>query len=105
MLLIYIYISSLQCKTGETITDECWIMQNSWGRDSGWDGFYFIHSDLDCDGGILSSGRGIIPIFEKEEEKESTTMQMDMTSGAGGVIKFYFMFAVANVALFVLFAY
>ena len=111
--------------------DECWIMQNSWGRGRGWDGFYFFHTDPDCDGGVLSAGDAIIPIFEKvekestavpldtkeEEETESTTVPLDTnatepsttssddeTSGAGGMIKTYILFAVANVALFVVFA-
>ena len=109
--------------------DECWIMQNSWGRGNGWDGFYFFHNDLDCDGGVVSSGRAIIPLFEKKEntivpldtnekeETESPTVPLDAnetkpsttssdedTSGAGGMIKSYILFAIANVALFVMFA-
>ena len=51
------------------------IIQNSWARGSGWDGFYFIHNDPDCDG-VVSSGRAFIPIFEKVE-KESTTVPLD----------------------------
>ena len=113
--------------------DECWIMQNSWGRGSGWDGFYFFHNDPDCDGGVVSLGGAIIPIFEKVEKESTTTVPLDMTekeetesttalldtnatkpsttssgndetSGAGGMIKSYFLFAVANVALFAMFA-
>lgn len=89
-------------------------MQNSWGRDVGWDGFYFIHNDLDCDGGIVSSGYAIIPVYEKEESttvtldtnatKPSTTTSSVNEETSGGMIKSYFLFAVANIALFVMFA-
>ena len=46
-------------------------MQNSWGRGAGWDGFYFVHTDLECDGGIISSGGAVIPLFEKAETTSS----------------------------------
>ena len=59
--------------TNEVIDDECWIMQNSWGRGAGWDGFYFVHTDLECDVGIISSGGAVIPLFEKEETEAETS--------------------------------
>ena len=81
--------------TNELIDDECWIMQNSWGRGAGWDGFYFVHTDLECDGGIVSSGNAVIPLFEKVETEAETS------SGSGVARSF---FALANLALLVMFA-
>ena len=83
----------------------------------GWDGFYFVHNDLDCDGGVLSSGEASIPLYEKEE-KDSTTVTLDTNATkpststtpvneetSGGMIKSsLLLFAAANVALFVMFA-
>lgn len=77
--------------TNELIDDECWIMQNSWGRGAGWDGFYFVHTDLECDGGIISSGGAVIPLFEKAETTSS------------GVARSY-IFALANLLLLGMFA-
>lgn len=79
--------------TNEVIDDECWIMQNSWGRDNGWDGFYFVHTDLECDGGIISSRNAVIPLFEKVETEAETS---------SGVARSFF--ALANLALLVMFA-
>ena len=51
---------------------ECWILQNSWGAAAGTQGFNFIHTDLDCDAGIISSGEALIPLIDvaKEEDTE-----------------------------------
>jgi hypothetical protein len=53
------------CKTGENVEAECWIIQNSWGNHRGINnGFDLMHTDPDCDAGVLSSGKAIIPIME-----------------------------------------
>ena len=92
-------------------------MYNPWRRGRGWFVFYFVYNDPDCDGGILSPGRAIIPLYEKEE-KDSTAVTLDTNATkpstttssvneetSGGMIKSSFLlFAAANVALFVMFA-
>ena len=69
-------------------------MQNSWGRGAGWDGYYFVHTDLECDGGIVSSGNAVIPLFEKVETEAETS---------SGVARSY-VFALANLLLLGMFA-
>lgn len=66
-------------------------MQNSWGPSNGYEGFYFIHTDLECDGGVISAGRAIIPLFDK----------VDTTASDGVIQSYLFVFALANMALFV----
>ena len=75
---------------------ECWILQNSWGPSAGTSGFNFIHTDLDCDGGIISSNQAIIPIIDVVKEKDTE----DVTSGAGHLT--YLFFAMTIPYLFVL---
>lgn len=58
---------------------ECWILQNSWGPSAGTEGFYFIHTDLDCDIGIISGGQALIPLIDVAKEKDTE----DAASGAG----------------------
>ena len=67
----------LQCKTNVTEDAECWILQNSWGPSSGTEGFYFIHTDLDCDTGIISGGFALSPLIDVVKEKDT-----EDTSGA-----------------------
>ena len=50
---------------------ECWILQNSWGPSAGTEGFYFIHTDLDCDIGIISGGQALIPLIDVAKEKDT----------------------------------
>jgi len=51
------------CLTDEIVEEaECWIVQNSWGVGHGYEGMDFVHTDLDCDGGIVSNGGAIIPL-------------------------------------------
>ena len=52
------------CKTGENVEAECWIIQNSWGTQGINNGFDLMHTDPDCDAGVLSSGEAIIPFVE-----------------------------------------
>jgi uncharacterized membrane protein YhdT len=35
---------------------ECWIVQNSWGTNAGWNGYYFVHTEPGCDLGISFDG-------------------------------------------------
>jgi hypothetical protein len=90
-----------QCKTGETIDDECWIMQNSWGPSRGYEGFDFVHTDLDCDAGIISFKvkDAFIPLFDKVVEVEAKEADT-----SGGVTQSYlsglWLCSVANVALY-----
>jgi len=66
---------------------ECWILQNSWGPSAGTEGFYFIHTDLDCDIGIISGGNALIPLIDVAKEKEDTE---DAASGAGHLTYLFF---------------
>ncbi len=94
---VFLYLD--QCKTGETIDDECWIMQNSWGRSSGYEGFFFVHTDLECDAGIISSGDAIIPLFDKVEAKAVDTSSGEVSQSQSYLFGLW-LCSVANVALY-----
>ncbi len=95
---MFLYLD--QCKTGETIDDECWIMQNSWGPSAGYDGFYFVHTDLECDAGIISSGSAIIPLFDKVEVETKVDTSSGEVSQSQSYLFGLWLCSVANVALY-----
>lgn len=64
---------------------ECWILQNSWGPSAGTEGFFFIHTDLDCDIGIISGGQALIPLIDVAKEKDT-----ENASGADHLTCFLF---------------
>ncbi len=105
-LMFFLFLSfPTQCKTGESVSDECWILQNSWGTGAGWNGYFFIHTDLDCDIGIVSSGEATIPLFGQVNSTDAVTVTSSVNDKetSGGTIKSYpyFLFAAAaTVALF-----
>ena len=67
---------------------ECWILQNSWGPSSGTEGFYFLHTDLDCDIGIISGGQALIPLIDVAKEKDTEDVA---ESGAHSTYLFFAM--------------
>ena len=91
--ILFLYLD--QCKTNMTIDDECWIMQNSWGPSAGYEGFYFIHTDPECDAGIISSGGAIIPLFDKVDTSSGEVSQSQPSYLFG-----LWLCSVANVALY-----
>merc|ERR1712238_113030 len=44
------------------IIGECWIIQNSWGSKKGYNGYYFVNTDRNCDQGVHFEA--IVPIHE-----------------------------------------
>lgn len=69
---------------------ECWILQNSWGPSAGTEGFFFIHTDLDCDAGIISGGKALIPLIDVVKEKTEDASE----SGAAHLTYLFFAMAI-----------
>ena len=91
--LTHFFLYLDQCKTNETIDDECWIIQNSWGPSAGYEGFYFIHTDPECDAGISSGA--IIPLFDKVDTSSGEVNQSQPSYLFG-----IWLCSVANVVLY-----
>jgi len=79
------------CLTDEIVEEaECWIVQNSWGVGHGYEGMDFVHTDLDCDGGIVSNGGAIIPLVVENGSQVQVDDAANTSSGCGsGVSKYY----------------
>ena len=62
------------CMTGEIEENaECWIIQNSWGVSNGVnEGYELVHTDPDCDIGVISSGIAYIPILKPSTQTDSS---------------------------------
>jgi hypothetical protein len=60
-----------------------YIVQNSWGKRSGINkGYDIVHTDLECDLGIISGGAATIPVYKSSD---STVTSNDTFSADGDV--------------------
>jgi len=86
----------IHCLTDELVEEaECWIVQNSWGVGHGYEGMDFVHTDLDCDGGIVSNGGAIIPLVVENGSQVQVDDAANTSSGCGsGVSKSKYYLAV-----------